>query len=76
MSIEGQGDIFEQMIPKKREPQEDLSLTDENVMRFSYLLSNVLLTILIKRGVIKESEVDSLLREAAIEYQLKRKRVK
>lgn len=70
--IDGQGDLFDEMVPKQREAKEVELLTQENVIRTAYLLSNVVLEVLVKKGIIQESEIDELLREAALEYKRKR----
>ncbi|SFJ63475.1 hypothetical protein SAMN02799624_05283 [Paenibacillus sp. UNC496MF] len=66
----GQGDLFDELIPKRNE-QKGLTMEDE--LRTSYLLVNVLLGLLVQKGVITQAEVDTLLAELYAEYKARRK---
>jgi hypothetical protein len=69
-------DLFNDMIPKPKEKSKEVpsSSSFEDEIRTSYLLVNVLLSLLIDKGIIQQGEVDELLGELYEEY--KRKRVK
>jgi hypothetical protein len=73
-----QGDLFEdafdEMIPKRNTNQEQPANNNEiskDEVRTSYLLVNVLLTLLIEKGYIQQQEVDVLLEEMYAEYKRK-----
>jgi hypothetical protein len=73
-----QGDLFEdgfeQMVPKRsaaaQQPTSDQDFPKDQ-LRTSYLLVNVLLTLLIDKGYIQQQEVDNLLHELYAEYKRK-----
>jgi hypothetical protein len=73
-------DLFDDMIPKKSKKAETKSSSHiaddgrEEEIRTSYLLVNVLLTLLIDKGIIHQGEVDELLEELFDEYKKKRRR--
>ncbi|GAK41962.1 hypothetical protein TCA2_4454 [Paenibacillus sp. TCA20] len=64
MPIDGQGDLFDNLIPASREEKPFVSLRREDLLQSSYVISNVLLNVLIKRGIIREDELNDLLDEA------------
>jgi hypothetical protein len=68
-------DLFDDLVPDRDEPNDEkksLDFTQDDLIRTSYLLVNVLMEILIKKGYIQQSEVDHLLEEVYEEYKRKR----
>lgn len=71
--MEGQGDLFNSLIPPERneEPESHAPLKREDLLRTAFVLSNVLLNVLIEKGIITEAESNDLLDAALKEYQKK-----
>jgi|GEM_PF-4713679 len=71
--MEGQGDLFNDLVPPARneEPAAHAPLEREDLLRTAFVLSNVLLNVLIEKGIITEAESNDLLGAALKEYQKK-----
>lgn len=84
MSSNEQGSIFDDLIPPSKQetkkedptnpmgnmPKGDFPYADE--VKTSYLLVNALMTVLVKKGLINEEEVNDVLTEMYIEYKRKK----
>jgi len=69
-------DLFDDLVPKKevKEEKKPVDFTQDDLIRTSYLLVNVLLELLLQKGIIQQAEVDKLLEEVYVEYKRKRGR--
>lgn len=65
-------DVFDELIPEDPQPSKftQTLLSDKNKINTSFFLSNALLNILVKKGVVSREEVE---KEVSLMYQLVKK---